>query len=278
MRSLRLAALALLGSTALAAAPAAHVLVFCSPGSPGTTAEAQPTMDAFAAALGAKAGLPRLAAVYGQTEDAGVERLRAKDAAAAVLSVPFYLEHEKALGLDARLLAVPKGREATERWSLVANKGRVASPAALGGLTIASSAGFAPGFVRGPGVGEWGPLPATVKVTQSSAVLSALRKAAAGEDVAVLLDGAQAAALASLPFAADLEVVARSAPLPVGVVAAVGNRLPSRSWRELDAALRSMHSDPKGAAALDAVRVARFEPLDGRALVAARKAYAASAR
>jgi hypothetical protein len=278
MRIVPLAALALLGSAALAAAPEAHVVVYCSPGSPGTTAEAQPTMDAFAAALGAQAGLPRLAAVYQEAEEAGVARLRAKDAAAAVVSAPFYLEHEKALALDARLLAVPRGREPTERWSLVAKKGRVTSPDALKAFTIASSAGFAPAFVRGPGVGEWGPLPATVRVTQSSAVLSALRRAAAGEELAVLLDGAQAAALPSLPFAADLEVVTQSAPLPVGVVARVGDRLPARSWTGLESALRSLHSEARGAAALEAVRVARFEPLEPGALGAARKAYAAAAR
>jgi hypothetical protein len=277
MKPIRLAVLALLGSSALAAAPA-HVVVFCSPGSPGTTAEAQPTMDTFAAALGAKAGLPRLGAVYQEAEEAGVARLRAKDAAAAVVSVPFYLKHERELALQARLQAVPKAGEPMERWTLVAKKGRVPSPDALRGLTIASTAGFAPAFVRGPGVGEWGPLPATVRVTQSAAVLSALRRAAAGEDVAVLLDGAQAAALSSLPFAADLEVVARSSPLPVGVVAAVDRRLAARSWSGLDAALRSMHSDAAGAAALDAVRVARFVPVEEATLAAARKAYGEAAR
>jgi hypothetical protein len=278
MTLVRIAALALFGATALAAAPAPHVLVFCSPGSPGTTAEAQPTMDAFATALGTKARLAPLAAVYHEAEDAGVARLRAKDAAAAFVSLPFFLKHERDLGLRARLQAVTKGREPLERWALVAKKGRVASAAALGGLTIVSTAGFAPAFVRGPAVGSWGPLPPTVRVTQSAGVLSALRRAAAGEDVAVLLDATQAAALASLPFAADLEVVTRSAPLPVGVVASVDAHLAARSWSALDAALRSLPSEPSGAAALEAAQLARFVAVDEPALAAARKAYAGAAR
>jgi hypothetical protein len=278
MKLVWIAVLGLLGFPALAAAPAARVLVFCSPGSPGTTAEAQPTMDAFAAALGAKAGISPLAAVYYEAEDAAVARLRAKDAAGAFVSLPFFLKHERELALRPRLQAVPSGREPMDRWALVAKKGRVQSPAALNGFTIASSAGFAPAFVRGPGVGGWGPLPASVRVVQSSAILSVLRRAAAGEQTAVLLDSAQAAALSSLPFAADLEVVTRSAPLPVGVVAAVDARVPAKSWSAMESALRSLRSEPSGAAAFDAIQMERFGAVDEKALSAARKAYADAGR
>jgi hypothetical protein len=278
MKLVALAMLGLAASAALAAAPKRHVLVVCSPGSPGTTAEAQPTMDAFAAALGAKAGLPSLAAVYDETEDSGVARLRAKDAAVALVSLPFYLKHERELALRARLQAVPKERAGMERWTLVAKKGRVATPAALDGLTVASIAGFAPAFVRGPALGSWGPLPASVRIVQSAAVLSALRRAAAGEPVAVLLDGTQEAALASLPFASQLEVVTRSPPLPAVVVAAVDARLPPSSWSAIEAALQALPSDPAGAAALDAIQTARFTAIDEPALAGARKAYAEAAR
>ncbi|BDG08956.1 phosphate/phosphite/phosphonate ABC transporter substrate-binding protein [Anaeromyxobacter paludicola] len=262
---------------ALAAPPAKHLLVVCSPGSPGTTAEAQPTMDAFAAALSARAGVP-VAAVYDETEEAGVSRLRAKDADLALVSLPFFLKHERDLALHARLQAVQKGRPELERWTLVAKKGRVTGPAALDGYTIPSNAGFAPAFVRGPALGGFGPLPATARVTSSTAVLSSLRRAAAGEKVAVLLDGAQEAALPTLPFAAELEAVARSAPLPSGLVVTVGNRLPARSWSALEGALRGLPSDPSGAAALDAIQTTRFAPLDEKALAAARRAFAEAAR
>jgi hypothetical protein len=173
---------------------------------------------------------------------------------------------------------VLQGGGPSERWSLVARKGKVGSPAALDGFTILSSAGFAPAFVRGTALGGWGKLPASVRVEFSAAVLSALRRAAAGEPVAVLLDGAQSAALAGLPFAADLEVVARSPELPAGVVAAVGRRLPAARWTRLTAALRELQADPAGAEALAGIRMSRFVPLDAAALDAARRAYAGAAR
>jgi hypothetical protein len=264
-------------SPALAAAPAKPLIVVCSPGSPGTTAEAQPTMDLFAAALSAKAGLP-LAAVYDESEEAGVARLRAKDAAVALVSLPFYLKHERDLALRARLQAVPKGRPDLERWTLVAKKGRVATAAALDGFTLVSNAGFAPAFVRGPALGGYGPLPASVRVVGSGTVLSALRRAAAGEQVAVLVDGTQEAALASLPFASELEAVTRSPPLPAGVVAAVDGRLAPKTWSAVEAALRALPSDASGAGALDALQTARFAPVDEGALAGARKAYAEAAR
>jgi ABC-type phosphate/phosphonate transport system substrate-binding protein len=268
---------ALVSGVAARAAEPHPTIVFCAPGSPGTTEEAQPTMDALAAAVSAKAGL-QVAATYAPGEDAGLARLRAPDAAVAMVSLPFFLKHEQALGLRAELQPVLQGDVASERWSLVAKKGRVTAPAALEGFTILSTAGYAPAFVRGPALGGWGRLPASVKIVQSTAVLSALRRAAAGEDVAVLLDGAQTAALASLPFAGDVEVVARSPALPPGVVATVGKRLPAASWTRISAALRALASDPAGAAALAGARMTRFVPLDAAALSSARAAYREAAR
>jgi hypothetical protein len=275
-----LAAVASLACAAALADVPRAALVVCAPGSPGTTEEAQGAMDAFAAAVAAKAGLPAgaLVATYAPGEDAGVARLRAPDAAIALVSLPFFLKHEKALALHAELQPVLQDGAAAERWSLVARKGRVTGPAALDGFTILSTAGFAPGFVRGPALAGFGPLPPTVKIVQSSAVLSALRRAAAGEPVAVLLDGAQSAALASLPFAADLEVVARSPALPAGVVATVERRLPAAQWAKISAALRELPADPAGAEALAGIRMARFVPLDAGALSAARAAYTGATR
>ena len=259
-------------------ASAAPTIVFCSPGAPGSTAEAQPTMDAFAAAVAARASLPGIGAVYADAEDVGVTRLREKDAALAVVSLPFYLKHERELGLRARLQPVPKGRDAMERWTLVARKGAVPSPAALDGYTVISSAGFAPAFVRGPAVGSWGPLPASVRVQTSTAVLSALRRAAAGEKVAVLLDGAQGAALSALPFAAELDVLTRSTPVPAGIVAAVDAHLPPRSLTAVESALEALPGNPSGVIALDGIQTARFTSLDEKALVAARRSYAEGSR
>jgi hypothetical protein len=262
----------------LAADPPAFVAV--APGYPGTTAEAQASMDVFARVLAAQAGLPGggLSASYFEKDQAGLERLKQPDAALGMVSFPFFLREAAPLNLEARLAASQKGTGPTEVWALVAKKGRVTGPASLDGWQVSSIAGYAPAFVTGTALAAWGRMPATVKVVQSSQVLSALRKAAAGENLAVLLDGAQAAALPTLPFAAELEVVARSEPLPTGVVVTVGKRLPPDRWKALDKALRGMAATPDGLAALEAIRLQGFVPLDAAAVAAARKAYGAAAR
>lgn len=253
-------------------------LVACAPGYPGSTAEAQPSMDALAAALARTAGWKpgALSAVYEPTEKDGLERLARPDAAVALVPLPFFLEHAGRLRLAPRLQVEQPGG-LTEVWSLAARKGRVSSPASLAGFTVASIAGYAPGFVRGA-LGAWGRIPDGARVVETGQVLSALRRAAAGEDVAVLLDGAQGAALSTLPFASELEVVARSAPLPAALVATVGKRLPAARWKELERAFAALPSDPQGAAALAGVRMVRFAPVDAAALEAARRMAAGPAR
>jgi hypothetical protein len=251
-------------------------IVACAPGYPGSTSEAQPALDAFAAAVANVSGLGRgaLSAAYYESEAPGVERLRQADAAYALVPLPFFLKHETDLKLVASVQAVPQGGAATEVWSLVAGKGRLSGAAALEGWELVSLAGYAPSFVRGSALGGWGKVPVTVRVTASGAVLSALRRAASGENVAVLLDGAQAAALDSLPFAADLEVVTRSAPLPAVVFCAVSGR-GGPGERAIVKGLLELETRPGGAAAVSALRLQGFEPVDQAALALARKAYAA---
>jgi hypothetical protein len=269
---------ALLATLALAADPVTFVAV--APGYPGTTAEAQPSMDAFAAALAAQAGLPAgsVAAAYFEKDRAGAERMQKGDAGFGMVSLPFFLREADALQLEARLGASQKGTGPTETWALVAKKGRVTGPASLDGWQVNSIAGYAPVFVTGTALQAWGRMPASVKVVQTGQVLSSLRKASAGENVAVLLDGAQAAALASLPFAAELEVVARSAPMPTGIVVTVGKRLAPERWKALEKGLRQLGDRPEGAAALETIRLQGFVPLDAQALAAARKAYGAASK
>ena len=206
-----LAALATLTATPAAAGPDQVTLVACAPGYPGTSTEAQPYMDALAAVVARRAGWSpdRLAAVYLPGEADGVARLRKADAAVALVTLPFFLRHGAALGMTPKLQVEVTGSGLLERWALVARKGRVARPADLQGFTVLSTAGYAEAFVRGA-LPAWGRIPDGVAVSQTPQVLSALRKAATGADVAVLLDGGQGAALGTLPFASELEVIARS--------------------------------------------------------------------
>ena len=265
---------ALLAALALPAAAVEKrvALVACAPGYPGSTAEAQPALDALAAALAEAAGWPRdsLAAVYHETERGGLERLARPDAALAMVPLPFLLQHGGALKLEPRLQVQAQGGALAESWSLVAGKGRVTSPASLEGFTLVTLAGYAPGFVRGA-LGPWGRIPAGARLVASGQVLSSLRKAASGEPVALLLDATQAAALPTLPFAGELEVVARSDPLPANFVCTVGGRMSPGRWKALEKAFLQLPSRPSGAAALSGVRMERFAPVDRAGLAAARR-------
>lgn len=253
----------------LAAAPPPLAVVVCAPGHPGTTAEAQNAMNTFASAVASSAQRPEgsVSASYFPSESDGLARLAKPDAAVAIVTLPFFLAHRDELGLKARLAVQTTTPGLTEQWTLVAKKGRVKRPADLATMTVSSIAGYAPDFVRGA-LGSWGRIPDTTKIEASTQVLSALRKAATTPDRAVLLNGEQAASLASLPFAQELEVVARSAPMPTALVATVGKRLSEERWSNLEKALLALSSDPKGIQALSTIRMVRFAPLDAAALAA----------
>jgi len=250
-------------------------MVFCAPGYPGSTAEAQSAMEGFAMAVTTAAGWGRgdLAAEYFETEEGGVTRLAATDVGLGMVTLPFFLEHRDDLGLQPEMLAVPTGRKTEEPWSLVAGKGAVQQPADLDGWQLVSLAGHSETFVRGPALGDWGELPPTLTITFSGAVLSSLRKAARGEKIVVLLDAEQADALDRLPFAGDLEIVHRSPPLPVSVVCSIGDRMIPEKMAELVGALAGLAERPDAADAMAGVRLDRFEPIDNEALEQAEAAF-----
>ncbi len=259
----------------VAAQAGTMTLVVCAPGYPGSTAEAQSAMDGFAAAIAAGAGWKpgELRAVYFETEQPGVDRLAASDAAIAITALPFWLEHRAALRLTPHLQVVEEGGTAAEAWTLVAPAGAVTGPSSLSGFELVTIAGYAPGFVRGPALGPWGDLPRDVRIVSSNNVLSAMRRASQGNKVAVLLDRASAAAVPTLPFAAKLQVVTNSAPLPVAVLSIVGDRVPAAKLKALLKGLTSLETTPAGKQALAAVRLARFVPADQSALTRAREMF-----
>jgi hypothetical protein len=234
-------------------------MVFCAPGYPGGSADAQPFLDAFATAAAAAAKWPAgsLTATYDATEAGGLEKLAKPEAALAFVPYPFFVEHAAALHLEPLVQANVTDVGVQERWTLVAKKGKVSTPASMSGYTLLSVAGYAPEFVRGAALAGWG-LPAGVKIEQASQVLTALRRATSAEAVAVLLDATQTAALGSLPFAADLQSVTQSAPLPTAILAVVAARLPKARADALRDALLNLAKSAPGADALANMRLQGF--------------------
>lgn len=237
-------------STLLAAASLA-TLVFAAPGYPGASGDAQPLVGRFAAAAAAAAGWPagNLAAVYDPTDDGGVAKLKQGDAVLAFVPYPFFVEHAAELSLKPLVQADVAELGSGQRWTLVAKSGRAADPKSFAGFTLLSVAGYAPDFVRRSALQEWA-LPADLKIAFTGQVLSALRRAAAGDAVVVLLDQTQAKALPTLPFAADLDSVMQSPELPVAIIAVVGSRIAPQRVRSLKSGLLKMGHDAAGADAL----------------------------
>ncbi len=252
------------------------VIVVVAPGFPGTTAQAQPTMDLFAKALAAASGRPAasLATAYFEREAGGVAALARPAARYALVSLPYYLKHAESPVLTPRLL-VDEGGGTTQTWSLAAARGRVHDAAGLAGWEITGTPGYAPGFVR-MALGTWGSLPADTRVTPTTGILSALRRAAASDaKVAVLLDRTQTAALPTLPFASSLAIVATSPALPSTLFCTLGKSGEGTADPVIAALLR-LHENREGVAALAAMRMTRFLPLDAGLMAPIRAGYAAA--
>jgi hypothetical protein len=127
----------------------------------------------------------------------------------------------------------------------------------MAGYTLLSVAGYAPDFVRHNALPGWA-LPPDVKIEATGQILSALRRVAAGEPVAVLLDQTQAAALPSLPFASELQAVTQSPELPVALITVVDSRVSAGRAKALQAALLKMGHIPGSADSLGPLRLRGF--------------------
>jgi hypothetical protein len=219
-------------------------LVFCAPGYPGGSGDAQPFVDHFAKDAATSAGWKSdsLGAVYDPTEQGGLAKLADKDSVLAFVPYAFYVQHGAELHLAPLAQADVTGVGIQERWTLVGKAGgAVTGAASMTGYTILSAAGYAPEFVKHGALAAWA-LPADIKIESTGQILSALRRVASGEPVVALLDQTQAAALATLPFAAQMKTLTQSAPLPVAVIVVVDGRLPEARAKAFQAALIKMNS------------------------------------
>jgi hypothetical protein len=242
-------------------AAAASLLVFCAPGYPGTSGDAQPLVGDFATTLSAAAGWPAgsLTAVYDASEKSDLARLAAPEANLAFVPYPFFVEHGAELHMVPLAQADVPPSGVQQRWTLVLKSGHGPLPAALTGLNLISTAGYAQSFVREV-LHDIGPLPATTTISATGQVLSALRRVANGEPVAVLLDQEQSAALTSLPFAANLHSAATTLPVPVALIVVIQGRLPKPRSEQLQQALLHLSGTAPGAEVLSRLRLKGFVP------------------
>jgi len=237
-------------------AAAASLLVFCAPGYPGTSGDAQALVGEFATTLAAAAAMPAgsLTAVYDANEQSDLQRLAAPDAGLAFVPYPFFVQHGAALHMQPLAQADVPPAGVQQHWTLVMKSGHPAPPAGLAGMTLISTAGYAQDFVRD----VLHDLPAGTSITATGQVLSALRRAATGEPVAVLLDQEQTAAMSSLPFAASLQGVGTTAAVPVALIVVLDARVPKARADALQQALLHLSDNPQGKATLSRLRLNGF--------------------
>jgi hypothetical protein len=238
---------------------AVATLVFCAPGYPGAPGDAQPYVEKFANAAAGAAGWSAgsLAAAYDPTEQGGLKALGNPDSVLTFVPYAFYVQYGAQLRLAplAQANVVDVGTQ--ERWTLVGKAGGPSDAAALAGYTIVSVAGYAPDFVRHAALKSW-TLPADVKIEASGQVLGVLRRVISGDKVLALLDGAQATALPTLPFAAQLKTLTQSAPVPVAIVAVVDARVSPPRAKTFQTALIKLGSIPADADALAQLHLKGF--------------------
>jgi CheY-like chemotaxis protein len=219
-------------------------LVFCAPGYPGGSGDAQPFVDQFAKAAAVSAGWKSdsLGAIYDPSEQGGLAKLGDKESILAFVPYAFYVQHAAALHLTPLAQADVVGVGTQERWTLVGKAGgAVTGAASMTGYTILSVAGYAPEFVKHSALAPW-TLPTDVKIEATGQILSALRRVASGEPVVALLDQTQMAALSTLPFAAQIKTLVQSTPVPVAVIAVVDARLPDARAKAFQTALIKMNT------------------------------------
>src|SRR5215475_8601326 len=106
-------------STLMLAAMA--TLVFCAPGYPGASGDAQPFVDHFAKDAASLSGWKpdALGAVYDPTEQGGLAKLADKDAVLAFVPYAFYVQHATELHLTPLAMADVTGVGTQEHWTLV---------------------------------------------------------------------------------------------------------------------------------------------------------------
>jgi hypothetical protein len=238
---------------------AVATLVFCAPGYPGAPGDAQPYVDQFAKAAASAAGWSEgsLAAAYDPTEQGGLKVLNSADSVLTFVPYAFYVQYGAQLHLAPIAQADVADVGTQERWTLVGKAGGPTDAASLGGYTIVSVAGYAPEFVRHAALKAW-TLPADVKIEASGQILSALRRVISGDKVVALLDQTQAAALPTLPFAAQLKTLMQSAPVPVAIIAVVDSRVPAPRAKSFQSALLKLRSKPADADTLAQLQLKGF--------------------
>lgn len=280
----RLAMVVPAGAWAAEPAEASRVpwMAIVQPGYPGSTAEAERFMAQFTKYVGEASGLSGLGGAYYNDAKKALAAIAERDPPFGLVSLGFYLEHRKTLGLEPLAAARP-----WDNFLLLAPPG--AEPSKLAGKTVAGGPLHEAKFLeriafrdKAP-VSAWGAAPTyaarALRETRRTWEPKAGEKARGRYDAAVLT-GRDYKGLKGLDVAKGLAVVLESEKYPPSLLVAFGARpagaggggaeraggegraKPALSSQELDKVVQAFLDFPKTPAGRDLLREMGAEGFD----------------
>ncbi len=248
-------------------------ILFWAPYAPGSPEQAAGALEEFARLVEQAAGWPEgsISAVYRNKEDDGLRAIRELDPGFVLVPIPVHLRYHESLDWAPVRVAVLAGVEA-QRYSLYGPAG--SSLDWLSDVTIEGDAAYDPEFVRTLVLGGQYAV-ADDRFHPTSRPLSAVRRAARGEKVVVLLDEGQRRALASLPAAAELVLLAESGWMPAAVLVSRAGATEA-DVQQLGRVLDGLSTDPEAADLLATLRIQRFEAVEPQAIEKLQRIYSAT--
>jgi len=265
---LAVAAMLLSPPTSGEGAKPARGILFWSPYSAGSSEQASATMDAFARYVekGAKWPAGSASAAYVNSVEGGPPAIAATRPGFLIVPVPIFLRyHEENDWTPLRIVVTDSGD--AQRYTLFGPPG--SSLEALAGAPLEGETVYDPAFVGGVVLdrARFDLVPHATART-----LSAVRRAAKGEKVAVLLDESGRAGLATLPQGTTLAKLAESPWMPAGIVVAT----PAASADDrasLGAALDRAGKDQNASELLKTMKMRRFEEVASKLLAELQARY-----
>ncbi|MHC4821353.1 MAG: hypothetical protein ACYTDX_06500 [Planctomycetota bacterium] len=254
------------------ASAAGRDILFWAPYAPGSPEQAAGALDEFARYVETSAGWPEgtVTAIYRNSEEGGLAALEELDPGFVLVPIPVHLRYHESLDWTPVRGTVLAGVDA-QRYTLFGPAG--SSLEQFAEFRIEGDAAYDPVFVETLVLG--GKQLADDRFVATSRPLSAVRRATRGEKVAVLLDEGQRRALASLPAAADLVLLAESTWMPAALLSRRA-RSDDEDARALAEVLDRIGDDPDAAELLATLRIQRFEAVEPEALEKIQKTYKAA--
>lgn len=252
-----LALLLILGPGAAACPAGGFDFAVVQPGQPGTTADAQPVMDALAAYVADKTERTAVRGRYFNQLAPALKSLAGQRPDWGIVGLGFYLDHARDLDM-VPVAATRPGGMVSDAWTLVVGPGgpeswRNVTGEVLG--TMLHDADAAACLLFGADPSD---LPFELRGTMRP--LSSLRKVVRGRLGGMVLDRLQLNATAALPLAGEIVPVHSVSGLPTSPVVWFGE--PGPGADRLAEVLMSMADDPEAAALLTVLQTRGFEPPD----------------